>query len=107
MEPGHSLLLSVATFAGPIFGGELVHHRGRPRSRPLGAVLAALRLAWSAPAGAQTSVSPPSVSPLSPLSPPRPEPKEQLLTPSEPTPAGDIPLLKLHLLVLLQSPQPR
>jgi len=72
----------------------MIHHGRRGSCRVVGVVLGILLLAWSAPAGAQTSVSPPSVSPLSPLSPPRPEPQEQLLTPSEPLPPGDVPLLR-------------
>ncbi|PYN08403.1 MAG: hypothetical protein DME02_07955 [Candidatus Rokuibacteriota bacterium] len=51
----------------------------------------------SGPAHAQTTNEPAtgtSVSSQSPLREPRPEPEQQLLTPSPPTPSGDIPLLK-------------
>jgi len=66
----------------------------------LAVVLGGLVLGWSVPAGAQTRASSPSVSTetsvsqLSPLAEPRPEPQDQLLTPSEPTPRGGVPLLR-------------
>jgi hypothetical protein len=55
-------------------------------------------IGWSVPAGAQTQqtapVSTETERSVSPLSQPRPEPEQQLLTPSPPLPRGDVPLLR-------------
>jgi len=54
----------------------------------LAAIAGSFLLAWSAGAHAQTGDE------ESPFRAPRPEPKEGLLTPTEPTPPGGVPLLK-------------
>lgn len=75
---------------------------GRRRTcRALAAALGALLLAWTAPARAQAPAAPapspevpyPGV-PLSPTLPYWPEPPEELLSPDQPLPPGDVPLLR-------------
>ena len=74
-----------------------MHRRSRwQRCRVFGGVVGIV-IGLSGPAHAQTTNEPAtgtSVSSQSPLREPRPEPEQQLLTPSPPTPSGDIPLLK-------------
>ena len=74
-------------------------HRQMNALLSLSLVFGALLLAWTVPAQPQTSLAPPQ----SPAAPPsaaqqlrvtEPEPKESLLTPSRPTPEGDVPLLR-------------
>ena len=93
MDAGHCLLLSVTPFAGPIFGGELVHHRDRrPRCRVLGLTLLVAFAVWTGPASADDAPPPP----------PLPSPLEALFLPlkekvgSLPTPFLRDTDLKVH-----------